>query len=156
MHFSTLMLRSCRPCAPFTSRQRCSAASRTLHLAWCARAAGPDPSQQPAQPKGVPTALAALLPASLSVLQPGAAWSQSLQSELPRATALYELADIDAKTAGTIAHVLQPALAVAQLLMIVRIVLSWYPQVRHWPASFKRSMLPAFLHELVARCHKSR
>lgn len=43
--------------------------------------------------------------------------------------ALYELADIDAKTAGAIARVVQPLLAVAQLLLIVRIVLSWYPQV---------------------------
>ena len=40
-----------------------------------------------------------------------------------------ELADIDAKTAGTLAAFLRPVLSVGILLMIVRIVLSWYPQV---------------------------
>ena len=43
---------------------------------------------------------------------------------------MFELADIDAKTAGTLAAVLRPVLSVGILLMIVRIVLSWYPQVR--------------------------
>lgn len=43
--------------------------------------------------------------------------------------AVFELADIDAKTAGTLAAVLRPVLSVGILLMIVRIVLSWYPQV---------------------------
>ena len=42
----------------------------------------------------------------------------------------FELADIDARTAGTLAAVLRPVLSVGILLMIVRIVLSWYPQVR--------------------------
>ena len=45
------------------------------------------------------------------------------------AQALFELADVDAKTAGTLAAVLRPVLSVGILLMIVRIVLSWYPQV---------------------------
>ena len=45
------------------------------------------------------------------------------------AQAVSELADIDAKTAGTLAAVLRPVLSVGILLMIVRIVLSWYPQV---------------------------
>ena len=40
-----------------------------------------------------------------------------------------ELADLDAKTAATIAVVLRPVLSISTLLMIVRIVLSWYPQV---------------------------
>ena len=39
------------------------------------------------------------------------------------------MADIDPATAGAIARVVQPLLAVSQLLMISRIVLSWYPQV---------------------------
>ena len=43
--------------------------------------------------------------------------------------ALGELAELDGKSAGLIARVLQPFLSVAILLMIVRIVLSWYPQV---------------------------
>jgi hypothetical protein len=46
------------------------------------------------------------------------------------AQAAFELADIDARTAGTIATVLRPVLSVGILLMIVRIVLSWYPQAR--------------------------
>ena len=43
---------------------------------------------------------------------------------------LYQLADIDKQTAATIALVLQPVLTISTLLMISRIVLSWYPQVR--------------------------
>lgn len=43
---------------------------------------------------------------------------------------MFQVADIDPATAGRIAHVVQPLLAVSQLLMISRIVLSWYPQVK--------------------------
>jgi hypothetical protein len=67
--------------------------------------------------------------AAMGSMQTDAAWSATTHTELPHAMALYELADIDAKTAGAIARVVQPLLAVAQLLLIVRIVLSWYPQV---------------------------
>ena len=42
---------------------------------------------------------------------------------------LWEIADIDAKTAGLLAKILQPFLSIGILLMIIRIVLSWYPQV---------------------------
>ncbi len=132
MQSSALMLRSSRPCMPFTARQRCTGARRPLRMSCslpdggAARAAGTEPPQQPAQPNGAPAALAALIPTASALLQPGAAWAHL---ELPQATALYELADLDAKTAGAIARVVQPLLAVAQLLMIVRIVLSWYPQV---------------------------
>jgi hypothetical protein len=66
---------------------------------------------------------------AVSLLQPQAVWSAAVHTELPHAMVVYELADLDAKTAGAIARVVQPLLAVAQLLMIVRIVLSWYPQV---------------------------
>ena len=44
--------------------------------------------------------------------------------------AVGDLADIDAKTAKLLATLLQPFLSVGILLMVVRIVLSWYPQVR--------------------------
>ena len=47
------------------------------------------------------------------------------------AEVLNELADIDAKTAGTIASLLGPVLNLGQLLMIVRIVLSWYPNINY-------------------------
>ena len=43
---------------------------------------------------------------------------------------LGDLADIDANTAKLLATVLQPFLSISILLMIIRIVLSWYPQVR--------------------------
>lgn len=42
---------------------------------------------------------------------------------------LWDVADIDARTAGLLAAVLQPFLSIGILLMIIRIVLSWYPQV---------------------------
>ena len=44
--------------------------------------------------------------------------------------AVGDLADIDAKTAKLLATLLQPFLSIGILLMVVRIVLSWYPQVR--------------------------
>ena len=40
-----------------------------------------------------------------------------------------DVADIDAKTAKLLATILQPFLSIGILLMIIRIVLSWYPQV---------------------------
>ncbi len=43
----------------------------------------------------------------------------------PVAQPIYELADLDAKTAGLLAGVLQPLLSIFILLFIVRIVLSW-------------------------------
>ena len=50
----------------------------------------------------------------------------------PRAAeVIYELADIDAKTAATIASLLGPVLNLGQLLMIARIVLSWYPNINY-------------------------
>lgn len=47
------------------------------------------------------------------------------------AEVLYELADIDARTAATIASLLGPVLNLGQLLMIARIVLSWYPNINY-------------------------
>ena len=43
---------------------------------------------------------------------------------------LGDIADIDADTAKLLATVLQPFLSISILLMIIRIVLSWYPQVK--------------------------
>lgn len=40
------------------------------------------------------------------------------------------LADISPKTAGTIALIVQPTLALSIFLMLVRIILSWYPNVK--------------------------
>lgn len=40
-----------------------------------------------------------------------------------------ELADIDPATAGTLSALLRPVLSVSSLLMIVRIVMTWYPEI---------------------------
>lgn len=42
---------------------------------------------------------------------------------------MYELAALDSKTAGSLSLVLKPVLSIASLLMIVRIVMSWYPEL---------------------------
>lgn len=41
---------------------------------------------------------------------------------------IYELAGIDGSTAGVIGLVLRPVMAVSILLMLVRVVLSWFPE----------------------------
>lgn len=43
-------------------------------------------------------------------------------------TELFALADVDAATAGLLALVLRPVLSISILLMIVRIVLTWFPE----------------------------
>jgi YggT family protein len=55
-----------------------------------------------------------------------------LISEPAMAALMYEVADLDSNTAGLLATLLRPVLAITTLLMIVRIVLTWYPQVRHF------------------------
>ena len=40
-----------------------------------------------------------------------------------------DLALLDAQSAGVLSAVLKPALSIASLLMIVRIVMSWYPEL---------------------------
>ena len=89
------------------------------------------PNQQQDSSSSCATVASRMLAAAAAVaaMQPQAAWSAAVHTELRHAMVVYELADLDAKTAGAIARVVQPLLAVAQLLMIVRIVLSWYPQV---------------------------
>lgn len=42
---------------------------------------------------------------------------------------LYDLAGVDAQTAGLLKTILGPLCAVGQILMIVRIVLTWYPEI---------------------------
>jgi hypothetical protein len=43
--------------------------------------------------------------------------------------AVYELAGVNSATAGTLNTILRPVLSIASLLMIVRIVMTWYPEV---------------------------
>jgi len=84
----------------------------------------------------VPTLLCVQAPgaAAHSRHSPSPAWNAArprcAACRASLAQAAFELADIDARTAGTIATVLRPVLSVGILLMIVRIVLSWYPQAR--------------------------
>ena len=58
-----------------------------------------------------------------------ALWAPPASLAEERHNGLYAVADIDAQTAGKIATVLSPVLSVSILFMIVRIVLSWYPQL---------------------------
>lgn len=44
-------------------------------------------------------------------------------------TLVADLADLDPASAGIIAAVLKPTLSIGSLLMIVRIVMTWYPEV---------------------------
>lgn len=72
------------------------------------------------------------LPAFGTAQKQGSRGKQKRTGHIPRAAeVLYELADIDAKTAATIASLLGPVLNLGQLLMIARIVLSWYPNINY-------------------------
>eukprot|EP01023_Acetabularia_acetabulum_P021933 TRINITY_DN2167_c0_g1_i4.p3 TRINITY_DN2167_c0_g1~~TRINITY_DN2167_c0_g1_i4.p3 ORF type:complete len:177 (-),score=17.06 TRINITY_DN2167_c0_g1_i4:139-669(-) len=42
---------------------------------------------------------------------------------------IFEVSGIDANTAGLLALIFRPVLAVGQILMISRIILTWYPQI---------------------------
>ena len=42
---------------------------------------------------------------------------------------IFNIATLNATTAGTIASILKPTLSVASLLMIIRIVMTWYPEL---------------------------
>lgn len=66
---------------------------------------------------------------ALNVMSRGAGPALASADHIQSAVKVFDLADIDAATAGTLARIVQPLLAVSQLLMISRIVLSWYPQV---------------------------
>lgn len=68
--------------------------------------------------KGLTWANTALLVSAVAVATPGMAW-----------------ADMDAQTAKLLASVLQPTLALSSILMIVRIPMTWYPNIdgTKWP-----------------------
>ena len=71
--------------------------------------------------------IAALL--STAMFQPQLAASATPLSPEQLHARLLTLASIDGRTAGQLAVVLGPLLSGFSLLMIVRIVLSWYPQI---------------------------
>lgn len=53
---------------------------------------------------------------------------ESLSDAAASTQLVCELAGIDGPTAGLIAVVLRPALTITMILMVVRIVLSWFPE----------------------------
>ncbi|KAL4435592.1 hypothetical protein ABPG77_002555 [Micractinium sp. CCAP 211/92] len=68
--------------------------------------------------KGLPAALAA------------ADYAATAASADPQAAQLVaDLALLDAQSAGLLSAILKPTLSLASLLMIVRIVMSWYPEL---------------------------
>lgn len=73
----------------------------------------------------------AQMPASIPAQHEGLRGKHRRASHTKAAEVLYELADIDARTAATIASLLGPVLNLGQLLMIARIVLSWYPNINY-------------------------
>lgn len=65
---------------------------------------------------------------SVPFLSSPAQAAEAAQSAVPVDLVL-ELAELDSKTAGTLSAVLKPLLSLASVLMIVRIVMSWYPEI---------------------------
>ena len=43
--------------------------------------------------------------------------------------AVFDVAALDSASAGTLATILRPVLSISSLLMIVRIVMTWYPEI---------------------------
>ena len=69
-------------------------------------------------------------PAALAAAADAAAGPAQQQAALQQLQLVAELsAGLDSHTAGSLALVLKPALSLASLLMIVRIVMSWYPEI---------------------------
>jgi YggT family protein len=110
----------------FVARQPCVAlrAAPPASRAPVGRAVPPSRRRAAARP-------AAALPAAADALAAAAAAAAAA------GPALGELAELDAAAAGALALLLKPALSLASLAMIVRIVLTWYPEVdiAAWPWS---------------------
>ncbi|PRW34048.1 CPLD43 required for cyt b6 assembly [Chlorella sorokiniana] len=85
--------------------------------------------RQAAAPPVAAAATAAALAGSLGLPSAALAVAATDPQAAAAAQAVYELAALDSATAGTLAAVLKPALSLASLLMIVRIVMSWYPEI---------------------------
>lgn len=65
-------------------------------------------------------AMAALLPAAPAL---------ALAQQQPLEQALWDVAELDSATAGLLLLVLKPLLTVGSLLMVARIVMTWYPEI---------------------------
>lgn len=120
-----LLLAPCPALAPNFTQRSC----RARHLTVLAsqqqqqrrRQAAAERRQTVAAVTALATSLAAA-PAALAAAAPAAADPQTAQL-------LADLALLDAQSAGTLSAVLKPALTIATVLMIVRIVMSWSPEI---------------------------
>jgi hypothetical protein len=102
-------------------------------------------AQQRSQRKaGAAPAPALAAAAAALAASPGAALAAAAAADPQAASvaqAAFELAALDSKSAGSLSLVLKPVLSLASLLMIVRIVMSWYPEIDGkqlpWSIAFK-------------------
>jgi hypothetical protein len=99
-------------------------------------------SQQQEQQQHLLAAPFLLLPAALA--GPAQAAQTAASADL-----ILELAELDSKTAGAISAVLKPALTVASMLMIVRIVMSWYPEINGKEMPWSIAYTPTGVQALV-------
>jgi len=118
---------------PFTAARGSVSSRRRSHLtvaaqqrrSWC-RAAHRDQLQQH---KGKQQQQLNQRLSGAPLLLLSALLTSPAQAAATPADLIFELADLDSKTAGAVSAVLKPVLSVASLLMIVRIVMSWYPEI---------------------------
>lgn len=117
------------PARPFAATQRAGGlqAAARLHVVAAAQRRQAA-RRQPAAPVAA-AASAAALAGSLGLPPAALAAAAADPQAAAAAQVVYELAALDSATAGTLAAVLKPALSLASLLMIVRIVMSWYPEI---------------------------
>ena len=64
---------------------------------------------------------------------------------------LADVAALDSATAGLLASVLRPVLSLSSLLMIVRIVLAWYPEVDATKMPWSIAYTPTGRHSCIAQ-----
>lgn len=130
----SLLLASSPALAPFKP-----ATCRTQHNSRLAPIAAQRRQERQHSAAAVAAAAAASLagslaasPAALAAAPTSAAAAAAAASDpqaAAAAQAIAELALLDSQSAGALSAVLKPALSLASLLMIVRIVMSWYPEI---------------------------
>lgn len=116
------------PARPFAAAQRSGSLQAAARLHVVAAAQRRQAAERPPAAAAA-TAAAAALAGSLGLPPVALAAAAADPQAAAAAQAVYELAALDSATAGMLAAVLKPALSLASLLMIVRIVMSWYPEI---------------------------
>ncbi len=117
------------PARPFASAQRHGGVLPAPRLHVVAAAQRRQAAERQLAAPAAAAATAAALASSLGMPPAALAAAAADPQAAAAAQAVYELAALDSATAGTLAAVLKPALSLASLLMIVRIVMSWYPEI---------------------------